>query len=307
MSAHEQAPEWFEQALADRAAEAWVEVRGARIHYMRWGEPTRPALVLVHGGAAHARWWSFLAPLIAQDHYCVLALDLSGHGESDHRPSYDGDFWPHEILGVVADAGVPGKPILVGHSMGGLVSIVTAARHGDRLAGAIIVDSPVMRPDPESEERDRVKAFRNPKVYPDLETALAHFRLVPTQPCDNPWILDHIARSSLRELTEEADGRTGWTWRFDPGVFDNGRLPMSEYLAGVRCRVALFRGELSKVVPPEVGEYMYELLQRNSPLVEIPQAHHHLILDQPLAFVAALRAILADWEHSLPRRRPPAA
>jgi len=47
---------------------------------------------------------------------------------------------------------------------------------------------------------------------------------------------------------------------------------------------------------------MYELLNRNAPIVAIPQAYHHLILDQPLAFIAALRAILADWEHSVPRR-----
>ena len=48
------------------------------------------------------------------------------------------------------------------------------------------------------------------------------------------------------------------------------------------------------------------LLDRNAPVIEIPQAHHHLILDQPLAFIAALRAVLADWEHSLPRRAKPA-
>ena len=60
---------------------------------------------------------------------------------------------------------------------------------------------------------------------------------------------------------------------------------------------------ISVIVPPETGEYMYELLNRNAPLVEIPQAYHHLILDQPLAFIAALRALLADWEHSVPRRR----
>ena len=61
------------------------------------------------------------------------------------------------------------------------------------------------------------------------------------------------------------------------------------------------RGEFSVIVPPEAGEYMCELLNRNAPLVEIPQAHHHLILDQPLAFIAALRALLSDWEHSVPR------
>jgi pimeloyl-ACP methyl ester carboxylesterase len=81
---------------------------------------------------------------------------------------------------------------------------------------------------------------------------------------------------------------------------------MRDYLARVRCRVALMRGEFSVIVPPETGEYMVELLNRNAPLVEIPQAHHHLILDQPLAFIAALRALLADWEHSVPRRAPQA-
>jgi pimeloyl-ACP methyl ester carboxylesterase len=77
---------------------------------------------------------------------------------------------------------------------------------------------------------------------------------------------------------------------------------MSDYLSSVRCRIALMRGEHSKVVPPETGEYMFELLDRNAPLVEIPEAHHHLILDQPLAFIAALRALLSDWEHSVPRK-----
>ena len=78
--------------------------------------------------------------------------------------------------------------------------------------------------------------------------------------------------------------------------------PLSDYLADARCRVAVMRAEFSPLVPPETGEHMYELLDRNAPIVEIPQAHHHLILDQPLAFVAALRALLADWEHSVPRR-----
>jgi hypothetical protein len=47
---------------------------------------------------------------------------------------------------------------------------------------------------------------------------------------------------------------------------------------------------------------MSDLLGRNAPFVEIPQAHHHLLLDQPLAFIAAVRALLADWEHSVPAR-----
>lgn len=294
-------PDWFRNALAAPRRRGRTEVDGASIHYLAWGDPERPALVLVHGGAAHAEWWSFLAPLLA-NRYSVLALDLSGHGESDRRRDYSHEQWAAELLAAHRHAGLRPQPILIGHSMGGLVSIVAASLFGDRLAGAVIVDSPVSRPDPESQEGERGRSFRNPKTYPDLESALSHFRLVPGQPCENGFVLDHIARHSLRRTSE------GWSWKFDPRVFLSRRgEALADHLRGARCRVALFRGEYSRVVPPETGDYMYELLGRESPLVEIPEAHHHLMLDQPLAFVAAVRTLLADWEHSLPRRVATAA
>jgi pimeloyl-ACP methyl ester carboxylesterase len=290
------APRWFEEALATSYDDRRVDVDGCAIHYLRWGDAAKPGLVLVHGGAAHAHWWSFLAPLLTRQ-YHVVALDLSGHGDSGRRAEYPREVWAREVMAVAADAGIVGAPVLVGHSLGGLVSIVAASLYGDRLAGAVIVDSPVRAPDPESQEGARGRMFRNPKTYADVETALEHFHLMPPQPTTNPFIVRHVARHSLRQV----DG--GWTWKFDPRVFiRDSMIPMSDYLADARCRVAVLRAEFSDLVPPETGEYMYELLDRNAPIVEIPQAYHHLILDQPLAFIAALRALLADWEHSVPRR-----
>lgn len=290
-------PKWFVEALAAPHESRFVDVQGCRIHYLRWGDPRSPGLVLVHGGAAHAHWWSFLAPLLMRDHH-VIAPDLSGHGESGRRDRYPRELWAEEVLAVSEDAGFIAPPAVVGHSLGGMVTIVAASRHGESLAGAIIVDTPVRKPDPESEEGQHGRMFRNPKRYPDLETALQHFYLSPPQPCENDYILDHIARHSLHRI----DG--SWTWKFDPRIFLRVSLkPIAEYLSQIRCRVAVLRGEFSDLVPPETGDYMYELLDRNAPIVEIPQAHHHLILDQPLAVVAALRALLADWEHSVPRRR----
>ncbi len=251
----------------------------------------------MHGGAAHAEWWSFIAPLWTWQ-YFVVAPDLAGHGESGWRENYPRRGFADDIMAVIADAAFVGPPVLVGHSMGGLVSIVAGSLYGDRLAGAVIVDAPVRKPDPESQERASRGRVRHARLYPDLKTALSHFRLLPSQPVENDYILQHLARTSVRE----ANG--GFTWKFDPRVFIDFSLEaMHDYLATTRCRVALFRGELSSVVPPETGEYMYELLERNAPLVEIPEAHHHLFLDQPLAFVAALRALLADWEHSTPLRK----
>jgi pimeloyl-ACP methyl ester carboxylesterase len=289
------APEWFRKAIATPYAEHTIDVQGCPIRYLRWGDPANPGLVLVHGGAAHAHWWSFLAPLLVKQ-YSVVALDLSGHGDSGRRELYPRRLWAEEVMAVCRDSAFISPPILVGHSMGGLVSIVTAALHGDDLAGAIIVDAPVRKPDPESQAGQQGRTFKNPKTYPDAKAARAHFRLVPPQPCENEYVLDFIAERSLKAVPG------GLTWKFDPAVFVLARQEaMHEHLANVRCRVALIRGELSYVVPPETGEYMYQLLHRNAPLVEIPEAHHHLILDQPLAFVAALRALLADWEHTIPR------
>jgi pimeloyl-ACP methyl ester carboxylesterase len=201
-----------------------VDVESCRIRYLEWGTRGRPSLVLVHGGAAHAHWWSFLAPLFATQ-YHVVAPDLSGHGDSGRRSSYPRELWAQEVLAVAEAAGVRERPVLIGHSLGGFVSIVAASLHGDRLAGAIIVDSPVRKPDPESEEGSRGHMFRRPKVYDTLEEAMRHFVLVPPQPCENAFIVQHVARHSLRETKE------GWTWKFDPKVFLKVSLtPMSEFL-----------------------------------------------------------------------------
>jgi pimeloyl-ACP methyl ester carboxylesterase len=294
----ESPPAWFTAAVTAPFETHSVEIEESEVRYLRWGQTQRPGLVLVHGGAAHAHWWSFIAPLLANQ-YDVVAPDLTGHGDSGRRDAYPRETWAREVMKVVEHAHFPSPPVVIGHSLGGFVTIVAAALYGPELAGAVVVDSPVRRPDPESEEGARGRMFRNPKTYPTMEDALGHFHLVPPQPCENGFIIDHIARHALRETPD------GWTWKFDPRVFEKVSLtPMSEFLSNVRCRMALLRGELSDLVPPEIGAYMYGLMDRNAPVIEIPQAHHHVPLDQPLSLVAVLRTLLADWEHSVPRKRP---
>jgi pimeloyl-ACP methyl ester carboxylesterase len=293
------APAWFAEAVSRKPESRHVDVHGARIHYLRWGERGRPGLLLVHGNAAHAHWWDFIAPFLARD-YNVAAMDLSGMGDSEWRPhGYSMETFAREEIAVCEDAGMfrPAEPpIVVGHSFGGFVTILAGALYGERLAGTVIVDSPVNPPDRKGGPPDR--PIRPHNVYPSLAAALARFRLMPPQTSENLYLVDWVGRHSLKEVAG------GFTWKFDPAIWR--RFSIGDTAARLRetkCRIAVFRGEHSILLPPEIGEYMFNLLGRAAPVVEIPQAQHHIMLDQPLALVAALRALLADWNHSTPSRR----
>jgi len=285
-------PPWLVRALATPAEEDEIVVDHCPIHRMTWGEPDQPGVVLIHGGAGHAHWWSFIAPLLPQ--YRVVALDLSGHGDSGHRVEYDIDHWTEEVLAASRGVGMEGPPVLVGHSMGGFVATATAVRAGADLAGMIILDSPIVAEDAEVEAARLGQAFGAPKVYPDVETAVARFRTVPRQDHYDPHILRHVAKKSLGPV------EGGFRWKFDPALFTAvSRSRAAELLTRVSGRVALIRSEFG-LVTPEVGAIMYEALGRVAPVVEIPLAGHHMMLDQPLSLVTALRSLLADWEHSVP-------
>ena len=286
-------PAWFTQALSAPVAERVTVVDGVPIAYRMWGDSrSGPGVVLVHGGAAHSRWWDHIGPLLAIDRR-VVAIDLSGHGDSGRRESYSFDGWAREILAVAADAGLD-APTVIGHSIGGVVTLRLAALFGSRIEGAVVIDSPVRNPAPEQHAAQDRRVFRELRVYPSREAAIARFRPVPDQPVLG-YIADHVAATSVRQV----DG--GWTWKWDPRVFvlEPPRAPLTR----LDCRVALFRAEHG-IMSAEMSEIMYDRLGRVAPLIEIPAAGHHIMLDQPIALVAALRTLLSDWDHSRPEPRP---
>lgn len=293
------APEWFRRALAVPFTDEHVVLDGRRVHYLAWGAPGRRGLVFVHGGGANAHWWTHVAAHFA-DEFRVVALDLSGHGDSDHRDTYRFEDWTDEVIAVADAAGIVGRPVVVGHSMGGFVTIATAALHPNRLTGVIICDSPVTEPDPEIGEYHVRDAFGRERIYGSEDEAIARFRTVPPQDHYLPYVMDHVARRSLRHVDE------GWKWKFDRTIFaqftGGVRAVALPHLAEVTCRFALLRSEHG-LVTKDIGDAMYERLGRVAPVVELPEAGHHAMLDQPLILLTAIRTLLADWDHSDPHRR----
>ena len=293
------APEWFRQALAVPFEDGTADVGGVPIHYLAWGEPGRRGLVFVHGGGAHAHWWTHVAARFHRD-FRVVAIDLSGHGDSGHREEYGLEQWTDEVVAVARDAQVDGPAVVVGHSMGGFVSIATAARHPDDVAGVVVCDSPVTEPDPEIGAFRLREAFGRPRTYADVDDALAHHRTVPPQDNYVDYVMDHVGRRALKEV----DG--GVQWKFDRRIFEQFSQGMRSialpYLSDVRCRFALLRSEHG-LVTEDIGRFMYDKLGRVTPVIELPEAGHHPMLDVPLILLTALRSFLADWDHSRPLPR----
>lgn len=283
------APAWFDAAIAREPERSTFVFEGAAIELLTWGDVGKPGLLLMHGNGANADWWSFIAPFFADD-WRVAAFSWSGMGRSDWRDSYNADQFARESFAAAEAAGlyVAGNPVFVAHSFGGFPTMLAASRYGDRIGAAVLVDS-VVRP-PEREWRGPPKRVSPNRVYATLTEALGRFRLAPPQGCENPYIADWIARNSIKET----DG--GFTWRFDPFIWTSFMMEdRGPLLHNATCPVAMMWGDRSGLVDDEILDYMRGLLPPGSPQIPIPDADHHVMIDQPLAFVGALRGLLAGW------------
>ena len=291
-------PGWFKRSLDTPFTEHEFDQDGSKIHYLLWSDDTsKPGLVFVHGNGAHAHWWTFIAPLF-MDHYQVLAIDLSGAGDSGHRDKYSPEGFAAEVSAAADHAGFGADTIIVGHSFGGFITLKTGLLYRDKLAGVVLVDSAVRPPDFEWERDPKRSPIKAKRIYQDFDSALARFRLMPPQDCNNDYILDYIGRHSIMKVDD------GWTWKFDDSMFQKFEFGTNQHedLANLKCRVGVIYGEESYLFSQDIADYMFKVLDESVPFVGIPEAQHHLFLDQPLAFISSLRTLLAEWRHSRPLR-----
>lgn len=295
------APGWLVEALAVEPELGELTVAGARIETRAWGERGRPGLLLIHGAGAHADWWRGLAPFFAET-WRVAAFSLSGMGGSAWRERYSMDLYVEEAAAVAEAAGLfaaPVAPVVVAHSFGGRVALRWAAGpRAEAIRAAVLLDV-MVRPPGVSIGRAPFDA-RNTRVYPSEAAILERYRLVPPQPAPIPALLDMVAKGSIRPT------EGGWRWRFDPDLWDRleERSTADDLRTAVRP-VAAIRGARSALMIPEVTRFFDETAPPGSPVVVVPEAHHHLMLDQPLALVAALRGLLAGWPREAPPREAP--
>ena len=263
-----------------------VVVGGLRLSFLEWGIAGRPVLCFLHGGSAHAHWFDFVTPAFTE-RFHVIALDQRGHGESEwaEPPAYATENFAADLLGFIDALGLS-RVALIGHSMGGHNAMSFAAWHPDRVSALVIVDS---RPAIPTDRLDRLRrrGERTLRPYPTREAAAQSFRLVPRETLADPALLAHLGAAGVVE-------RAGaWIYRFDPAS-NAERHPVDAWtlLDRITAPTLIARGELSPVLPPEMADKLRAAIPRAT-LVEIPASYHHLVLDNPTAFVQELDKFLA--------------
>lgn len=294
-------PEWFHDALAVPREEGYVESGGCQVHYFRWGDPSKPGVLMLHGFLAHARCFAFIAPFLAND-YHVVAYDFSGMGDSGVRESYPDEVRLKELVDVAEQTGLFAsghKPTIIAHSYGGSIGLLAMEHYHERFRRLVICDLMTLRPErliarhEEMGEPPAKEDKRPNRVYPDYETARGRFILSPPQKVNEPYLTDYMAFHSMKEVED------GWTWKFDPSVFERSDdlheriLRQGFRIAEAPGDMVIVYGEESELFDADSAAYIVECGGGHIPMIGIPDARHHLMLDQPVAFACVLRTLLA--------------
>ena len=265
----------------------FVDANGLRFHYLEWGNPANPTVLMLHGVSQQAHSWDFISLPLSPD-YHVLSLDQRGHGDSDWAT--DGDYTLESMIADL-DAIVPalgldgGKFHLMGHSMGGRNSFVWASKHPGALRSLTIVDT-----GPETISRGRQRIQRFQKLPDNLDT-LDEFadRIQEYTGRTREQVLGAL-KYSIRQGT---DGK--WTWKYDRVIREGGRRENAwdpEYLwqcwSRIDCPALVTRGDRSDVFANEVLQRMGREIA-DCTTVTVSNAGHLVQGDNPSEFLAAAR------------------
>jgi len=264
-----------------------VQAGAVKLHYLDYGNEGKPPLLCIHGSAANGHWYDFIAPGLTDD-YHVIALDLRGHGDSDpvDPPSYTYADYAADIDKAVQALDLRDF-VLIGHSMGGTVSLVYAATYPGRVKSLIVVDSTV------NLSAERIGRLRDigsgpGKSYATQEELVSRYKLRPGESLAPAEVVRHIAGHSCKQI---ADGT--WRNKFDRAVYATREVFDGTPLwADIRIPALLVKGDRSERITQEV----YAATKKLAPQVtleEVSHTDHHITLDNPKGFLAAVKPFLA--------------
>jgi len=266
-----------------------VTVGGLKLHVQDYGTAGKPQMLCVHGSAAHAHWFDFVASGLNGE-YHVLALDQRGHGDSEWDsaadPRYNYDRYAADLDELTEKLDLRDF-ILVGHSMGGLVSTVYAATYPGRARAFIMVDSSLNLPEERVASMNAVGS-REGSSYESSNEFLASYKIRPSGSRATPDMVRHLGMHSGRQFD---DGR--WRNKVDRNVYARrvgGNL--IPYWAHIKIPALLMKGDRSNRISPQIIEQVKALAPQVQ-VAEVAGCDHHITLDNPPGFVEACKQWIA--------------
>jgi pimeloyl-ACP methyl ester carboxylesterase len=276
--------------------------QGLRLHYADWGNTqapdNAPPLILVHGGRDHGRSWDGIARAL-RPHFHVLAPDLRGHGDSDWAKggSYALTEYVYDLSRLIRHIGAK-QVTLVGHSMGGMVSLIHAGSFPEQVAALVVLDGVTVMPDEKSAPaHERIAKYvgeldklhdRAPRHYRTIDEAAA--QMIVHNKRLSPELAQHLATFGVRR---NADGT--YSWKFDP--YQRARAPHRLSPADhvglwsrIACPTLLLNAEESFL--PASKATGLEKYFRDARVETIAGAGHWLQHDKPDEVIGAILAFL---------------
>src|SRR5689334_15423918 len=258
-------------------ADRFVTAGGLRLHYLDWGNPGAPPLVLLHGIDRIAHTFDHIAPRFTS-RYHVIAMDLRGHGDSGWDPEtrYLVEDHVGDLERLVRELGLR-NVTLWGNSTGGRVVQVFAGRHPDLVAAVIAEDVGPERPRSIADAyARRVKQEEN--GWASTADLLAQMRAA-AQPLPDAVLEPYVRYGTKRR----DDGRL--IWKRDPNLVKGFvETELWRYVRDIKAPILYVLGGRSAIVPPPTQEELKKVLPQVR-IVTMPGLGHYPSDEQPEEFV----------------------
>jgi pimeloyl-ACP methyl ester carboxylesterase/predicted glycosyltransferase len=297
-----------------------VERDGVRLHWERYGDDGPDVALLPTWSINHSRTWKPQIGYLAR-HFRVTTFDARGNGLSD-RPQEASAYAPRELVAdalAVLDSSDVERACLVGLSLSGLIALVLAADHPDRVTGAFVVGGYLPMLTTEMAAEDEVSFDAELDEYRGWDKVNRHYWLR-----DYRGFLEFFLGEVFPEPHSTKPIEDTVTWGLDTtpetliltelGLRDSGIPDMqaAEELCGrVRCPVLVVHGALDAIVPFAMGARTAELtggeLLRFEGCGHAPTGRDpvrvNILLRQFVQEVTGPRPRSRTWTHALSRPR----
>jgi len=263
-----------------------VSVRGLSLRVRERGPADGPVCFLLHGWLDHRGSFDLLAPLLK----CrTFAYDHRGHGDSDWAGAgafYHFVDYVADLEGLVRELAPDGRVRLVGHSMGGALSVLYAAARPERVSHVTLLDAAPLLIPPD-DVPDRLTGWLEDLWKPRIRRAVASVedgqdRMLRANPDLAPDAASLLVQGGIGPDPERS-GALAWKW--DPLLRARSPLPVTQEVLQtivplVQAPVLLLRAERGRLPPENELRGVFSGM-RSLTLETVPKVSHHLHLEEP--------------------------